>query len=76
MSLQMIARAKATAHLWRRFNLFRGGHDIWRVFRWWGWDTQRVFCSCGKEFTTPPAGAPTIAQLLDKVAQRRAEYGR
>lgn len=74
MSLQLIARWKATVHIWTDWRLFRGGHDIWRVYRWWGWKTERVFCSCGKEFTRRPPGSPSVKELLDQVAKRRAEY--
>jgi hypothetical protein len=70
LSLQIIARLKATAHLWHRFNLYRSGHDIWRVYRWWGWDTTRVICTCGKEFTRRPAGAPSVQDILVAVRKR------
>jgi hypothetical protein len=49
MSLMVRARARAAVHLWSDWNLFRG-HRIWRAYRWFGFDTRRVFCSCGKEF--------------------------
>jgi hypothetical protein len=76
MSLQLRARWRAAVHIWTGLRLLRGGHDIWRVFRWWGWDTKRVFCSCGKEFTRRPPGSPSVDALLAEVAKRRAEHGR
>jgi hypothetical protein len=49
MSLMLKARAKATAHLWYRFNFLRG-HRICRLYRWYGFDTICIWCDCGKVF--------------------------
>lgn len=49
MSLMIRARGKAVMHLWHHLHDLRS-HRIWRVYRWFGFDTLRVFCSCGKEF--------------------------
>lgn len=76
MNVQIIARAKAFAHLWHNFNMFRG-HEVWRAYRWFGFDTRRVFCSCGLEFTKkPPALAgitePTVHEMLAHIREQRA----
>jgi hypothetical protein len=47
----LIARAKATAHLFAHGNMFRG-HRACRMYRYFGFDTMAVFCSCGKVFGT------------------------
>jgi len=49
VSLMLRARWKATLHLWHNFN-FLHGHRICRLYRWWGFDTQAIWCTCGKVF--------------------------
>lgn len=76
MGLQLRARAKAVAHLFRNFGEIKH-HQVWRVYRWLGLDTQRIFCSCGLEFTQQPAGSPSVADMLAIIADlRRARDGR
>ncbi len=48
MSLMIRARAKAVGHIWMGFR--PGNHRIWRMYKYWGFKTLRVFCECGKEF--------------------------
>lgn len=49
-------------------------HQIWRIYRGWGWMTDRVICTCGAEFTIPPAGAKPIDQLLAEIEVRKAQF--
>lgn len=72
MSLQVRARLGANLHaLAHLFNGFTD-HRIWRIYRWWGLDTQRVFCECGAEFTKPPKDAPTVQAYLEEIKIMRA----
>lgn len=77
MNLQIGARFRALAHWWGQFRGFRETHEIWRVYRLWGLKTDRVFCSCGEEFTRAPSGAvfaTTTAQLIEMIKQRKGVF--
>lgn len=54
MNLMVRARCKAWLHImqfWIRLDMQGvSRHRIWRQYRFFGFDTQRVFCECGKEF--------------------------
>ncbi len=71
MSLQIRARGRAVIHLLRDWNWAKPDHQIWRVYSWFGFDTRRVFCTCGVEFTKRPQGSPSVADLLATVAKAK-----
>ena len=48
MSLMVRARVKAALHIWMGFR--PGNHRIWRYYRYFGFDTLKIWCTCGKEF--------------------------
>jgi hypothetical protein len=64
MSLLIRARAKGAVHIWRHFTLTGGfnGHRIWRLYRWFGFDTLSVFCECGMQFGSAKDFTTTITK--------------
>ena len=68
--LQVKARFRATIHFLRHIWPDPTKHEVWRIYSWFGFDTRRVFCSCGKEFTTPLPCDPPLGYYLDLVKKR------
>lgn len=53
MSLLIGARWRALAHQIKHIREFPN-HRIWRLYRWFGFDTLWIGCECGEEFGRAP----------------------
>lgn len=76
MSLMVKARWAAFLHVVATGSILNGNHHrIWRLYRYFGFDTRAVFCSCGKLFGEIPTGgtARILREEIDAIKKAKGQ---
>jgi hypothetical protein len=70
MSLMLAARWRALKHV--RVIFPRKGCRIWRLYRYCGFDTLAVVCSCGEIFGQKPEASGLIWAVMQIIQRRQS----